>query len=170
MTIIKQESFSFKTFFFSLLVGVLSLPAQASLSTKAATPSQIHAQTEKIQRSADVAKKVWGVYSEWAGTRYRIGGTTKAGVDCSAFVKNAMGQAFQIHLPRSTAEQKDIGTAISKNELRAGDLVFFRKNHHVGIYVGNGYFVHASSSEGVITSSLSENYWAKHYTQARRVM
>lgn len=156
-----KNAFCLKTACFSLLLGLLSFSVQAEEQTQ---------QSAKAPFSADAAKKVHRVYSEWAGTRYRIGGTTKAGIDCSGFVRHTMKQAFRVNLPRSTAEQKTIGRSIKKSELRPGDLVFFRKNHHVGIYIGKGRFVHSSTSRGVITSSLSEKYWAKHYTQARRVM
>lgn len=153
----------------------LSGCANASLSTQAVTKSQILA--EKKRQSValsnpanDASQKVLSVYRNWAGTRYRLGGTTKAGIDCSAFVKTTMHGAFNLHLPRSTAEQKNVGREISKSALRPGDLVFFRQNHHVGVYIGGGKFVHASSSRGVMTSSLSESYWARHYTQSRRVL
>lgn len=160
--------------FFSALFTVLcfSTSAQASLSSKAATKSQILQQKKIYLNSSqtNAAMKVNQVYRDWVGTRYRLGGTTKAGIDCSAFVREAMGRAFNVQLPRSTAEQKHVGRAISRAELRAGDLVFFRNNHHVGVYIGDGKFVHASSSKGVTTSSLNNSYWAKNYTQSRRVM
>lgn len=73
-------------------------------------------------------------------------------------------------MPRSTAEQRYVGTKISKSELEFGDLVFFRKNNHVGIYIGNNQFIHASTSKGVTTNSLSEDYWMRTYTQSRRVI
>lgn len=81
-----------------------------------------------------------------------------------------MGKAFNKEMPRSTAGQRHVGRSISKSDLRPGDLVFFRKNNHVGVYIGNGKFVHASSSRGVTTSSLSERYWSRTYTQSRRVI
>lgn len=167
-----QSFFSF--ILFSVLIG-LSTFASASLSTQAATKSQILAQqknahSDSLTKPTNASQKVLSVYRNWAGTRYRLGGSTKAGIDCSAFVKTAMNSAFSLHLPRSTAEQKSVGRAISKADLRPGDLVFFRKNHHVGVYIGGGKFVHASSSRGVMTSSLSENYWARNYTQSRRVL
>ncbi|MGX2967372.1 NlpC/P60 family protein [Ursidibacter sp. B-7004-1] len=172
-----------KSVFFMMSLMTLatySSLANASLSTKAATPSQIlNQQTVKNKvlakdtpnhHNISNANKVLSTYRQWAGTRYRLGGTTKAGIDCSAFVRTTMSNAFNIHLPRSTAEQKYSGKSISKSDLKAGDLVFFRKNNHVGVYIGGGKFVHASSSRGVITSSLSEKYWAKTYTQSRRVL
>lgn len=171
-----QNSFFslFKTLFLSSVVLALvgcSSNVNASLSTKAATPTQIAKQQQlQTQSKNSDASKVLSAYRQWAGTRYRLGGSSRAGIDCSAFVKATMSSAFNIHLPRSTSEQKHVGRSISKSDLRPGDLVFFRKNHHVGVYIGGGKFVHASSSRGVITSSLSENYWARTYTQSRRVL
>lgn len=115
-------------------------------------------------------KALSSVYKEWAGTRYRMGGTSKQGIDCSAFMQTTFSSAYGIELPRSTAEQRHLGRQINKSELKKGDLVFFRKNNHVGIYIGNNQFMHASSSQGVTISSLDEDYWARTYTQSRRIM
>lgn len=152
-----------------VLFASYSSSASASLSTKAATPNQLFQRNVQPQQS-NASQKVLNAYRHWAGTRYRLGGTTKAGIDCSAFVKATMSSAFNIDLPRSTAEQRHIGRAIAKSELRPGDLVFFRNNNHVGVYVGGGKFVHAGSSTGVTIASLSDKYWARTYTQSRRVM
>lgn len=153
---------------------------------KAATPEQIQQQValksgkEQVKvktarhnetaSAVNAAQKVNDIYRQWVGTRYRLGGTGARGIDCSAFVQKTMSSAFNVHLPRSTAEQRYSGHSISKSDLRPGDLVFFRKNNHVGVYIGGGKFVHSSSSQGVTTSSLSENYWAKTYSQSRRVL
>ena len=110
------------------------------------------------------------VYNEWGGTRYRMGGSTKRGIDCSAFMQTAFLDAYGVELPRTTSEQRYLGRQIQKHELRKGDLVFFRRNNHVGVYIGNNQFMHASSSQGVTISSLDEDYWARTYTQSRRVM
>lgn len=166
---------SFFTLTKSLLLASLFAPlalysatASASLSSKAATPTQLAKRAIPAQTNA--SQKVLNVYHQWAGTRYRLGGTTKAGIDCSAFVKTTMSSAFNVHLPRSTAEQRHVGRSISKSELRPGDLVFFRKNNHVGVYIGGGKFVHSGTSTGVTIASLSDKYWARTYTQSRRVM
>lgn len=166
---------SFFTLTKSLLLASLFAPlalysttASASLSSKAATPTQLAKRAIPAQTNA--SQKVLNVYHQWAGTRYRLGGTTKAGIDCSAFVKATMSSAFNVHLPRSTAEQRHVGRSISKSELRPGDLVFFRKNNHVGVYIGGGKFVHSGTSTGVTIASLSDKYWARTYTQSRRVM
>lgn len=144
----------------SKAIGINAVTATTNQSTSQANP----------QASSKNATKVLSVYRKWAGTRYRLGGTTKAGIDCSAFVRTVMSNAFNVHLPRTTTEQKYAGKSISKQNLRPGDLVFFRKNHHVGIYIGNGKFVHSGSSRGVTTSSLSNSYWSRNYTQSRRIL
>ncbi len=178
---------------FVLFAG-LTFQANASLSStsthqikarivaKAATAEQIEQnaksksvkvnanQTPNTTASKNSSQKVNQVYRQWVGTRYHLGGTGVGGIDCSAFVQKTMSGAFNIHLPRSTAEQRYSGRSISKSDLQPGDLVFFRKNNHVGVYIGGGKFVHASTSQGVTTSSLSESYWSRTYTQSRRVL
>lgn len=112
-------------------------------------------------------------HQRWAGTPYRIGGTSERGIDCSALVRNVFRDTFNLELPRSTQDQVHEGRPIDRQELQAGDLVFFRPPgayNHVGIYVGDGYFLHASTSQGVIISSLDNSYWRRHYWQSRRAL
>ncbi len=110
--------------------------------------------------------------ADWIGTRYRYGGTTRRGIDCSSFVQHIMRDGLDVDLPRTTASQVQIGESVSRDDLRPADLVFFRRRgvRHVGIYLGNGEFVHASSRNGVIISSLSEGYYERHFWAARRVV
>ncbi|WP_301098947.1 NlpC/P60 family protein [Otariodibacter sp.] len=113
-------------------------------------------------------------HQEWKGTRYVLGGTTKNGVDCSAFVQLTFRQLFGLNLPRMTKDQAKEGNKVSKSNLRPGDLVFFKtgrgpNGYHVGIYAQNGKFLHASTKGGVIYSDLNSPYWSKTYWQARRV-
>lgn len=107
------------------------------------------------------------------GVRYRWGGTSRGGFDCSGFVQYTFRQ-HGVSLPRTAREQATRGTSISKGSLRAGDLVFFvtRGSYisHVGIYIGNNRFVHASSGGGrVRINQLSEGYYSKRYAGAKRV-
>lgn len=193
-----RKTFSIKnlaTLLFTSSVVLFSASAHASLSSKPATPSQMRIVAKKAT-AKDIAfqyklakkasrvenghlstssrhsarQKVNSVYRKWVGTRYRLGGNGVGGIDCSAFVQKVMGGGFNKYLPRSTAEQRYSGKSIAKSDLRPGDLVFFRSNSHVGVYIGGGKFVHASSSRGVTTSSLSENYWVRTYSQSRRVL
>ncbi len=126
-----------------------------------------------INKEAQIKAKLEQIYKKYKGTKYRYGGTTSRGFDCSGFVQRVYKEAFNIDLPRSTKDMMKLGKKINKNELKPGDLVFFhptRKYYHVGIYLGNGVFIHASTSRGVIKSDLSLNYWKKSYIKGRRIL
>ncbi|MCE8019519.1 glycoside hydrolase [Halomonas sp. MCCC 1A11036] len=128
----------------------------------------LHNPSPELIRTALLAQ-----HERWAGTPYRIGGTGRNGIDCSALVQNVFSETFRLQLPRSTSEQVREGTQVSRDELQVGDLVFFRppgRYDHVGIYVGDGYFLHASTSQGVMLSELDSNYWRRYYWQARRTL
>ncbi|WP_349496623.1 C40 family peptidase [Cobetia amphilecti] len=112
-------------------------------------------------------------HDRWAGTPYRLGGTNTRGIDCSALMQHVFSDGFGIDLPRTTTDQVKRGKRIDKSQLKPGDLVFFRPSrryNHVGVYVGNGYFLHASTSRGVKLSRLDNVYWSRHYWQSRRPM
>jgi lipoprotein Spr len=128
---------------------------------------------EAMVRNVDVKSKIMDQYADWKGVRYRLGGDTKRGIDCSGFVQRTFREQFGMDLPRSTYEQEDMGKKIQRAKLRPGDLVLFRAGstgRHVGIYLGNDKFVHASTSSGVTISSMTEAYWDKRYREARRVL
>jgi cell wall-associated NlpC family hydrolase len=109
------------------------------------------------------------------GTHYVFGGTSRSGFDCSGFTRYILGNAAGVDIPRTAMEQYENGTPVDRDDMKAGDLVFFRNTYrhgisHVGIYTGNGNFVHAANShKGVVVSSLDEPYYANHYAGARRV-
>jgi lipoprotein Spr len=116
--------------------------------------------------------------SGWIGVGYRHGGNTQKGVDCSGFVSAVYKQAYGIGLERNSANILNKNCApIRKNNLREGDLVFFKTTGsgnrniptHVGIYLKNGRFVHASSSRGVVVNSLSEAYYVRTWITGGRV-
>ncbi|MFT2792841.1 bifunctional murein DD-endopeptidase/murein LD-carboxypeptidase [Serratia sp. T13T92] len=128
---------------------------------------------EAMVRNVDVKSKIMDQYADWKGVRYRLGGESKRGIDCSAFVQRTFREQFGMDLPRSTYQQEDMGKQIQRAKLRPGDLVLFRAGstgRHVGIYLGNDKFVHASTSSGVTISSLSDNYWDKRYREGRRLL
>ncbi|MDF1722861.1 MAG: NlpC/P60 family protein [Alcanivorax sp.] len=111
-------------------------------------------------------------HEDWKGVPYRYGGLSPRGVDCSGFVYLTFLSRLGMEVPRTTTELLQSGEKVKRDEIQVGDLVFFRTgpgNRHVGIYMGNGDFLHASSSQGVMTSSLSNPYWHRRYWQARRL-
>ena len=112
-------------------------------------------------------------FNRWEGTPYRYGGHSWRGVDCSGFVSITYRQLFDIRLPRSSRAMLKRGKKVRKRHLRPGDLVFFREgrhNWHVGIYLNNDRFMHASNSKGVTISSLHSPYWKRHYHSARKIL
>ncbi|MBR0061100.1 MAG: C40 family peptidase [Selenomonadaceae bacterium] len=110
---------------------------------------------------------------DYIGVPYVFGGTSPYGFDCSGYVQYVFANAG-ISLPRTADVQYEVGTPISTTELVAGDLVFFSTYtwgaSHVGIYLGDNNFIHASSSRGISVDSLGSSYWSSHYIGARRIL
>ncbi|WP_435947288.1 NlpC/P60 family protein [Dryocola sp. BD586] len=112
-------------------------------------------------------------FSKWKGTRYRWGGNSRGGIDCSAFARKVLAKTLRKKLPRTTSELSHTGFYVSRKKLRSGDLVFFMTKpdvRHVGVSVGHHQFIHASGSRGVTLSKLTNNYWKQRYLTARRVI
>lgn len=111
--------------------------------------------------------------SRWQGTPHRMGGTDLNGVDCSGLVQRIYQDLFGVKIPRTARQQAAMGVGVSRQALEPGDLVFFRppgKKDHVGIYLGQGEFVHTSASRGVMISRLDLDYWRNSYWKARRIL
>jgi cell wall-associated NlpC family hydrolase len=111
------------------------------------------------------------ILDEWMGTRYQLGGNSKDGIDCSAFTQNLFSSLYGITLPRTAREQYDFSRKISRTELKEGDLVFFNTIggvSHVGMYLQNNKFVHASTG-GVTISDLYDEYWMKKFIGVGRI-
>ncbi|HEY8367610.1 MAG TPA: C40 family peptidase [Bacteroidia bacterium] len=110
----------------------------------------------------------------WIGTPYKYGGRSKSGTDCSGFCLNVYNEVYNIDIERSTVEILNQSKVVKKAELQEGDFVFFKikssRVNHVGIYIANGYFAHASSSRGVMISSLNEEYWTKYWHAGGRIL
>lgn len=124
--------------------------------------------------SSSRAAAIIATAKKYIGVPYVWGGESPSGFDCSGFVQYVFGK-HGVKLNRTVVTQYQHGYAVSKSNLQPGDLVFFQNTYasglsHIGIYIGNNQFIHASSSKGVTISSLSNSYWASHYHSARRVL
>ncbi|MGE3959638.1 MAG: NlpC/P60 family protein [Vicinamibacterales bacterium] len=126
---------------------------------------------------SDPERKLRDATQPWLGTPYKLGGNTRSGVDCSAFVKAVYQDVYGVQLPRTAEEQERLGRKVDRKDLQPGDLVFFRtkgmgpffKARHVGVYVGGGEFAQASGRLGVNIAPLSNRYWSRKYEGARRL-
>ena len=123
--------------------------------------------------SSATLRRVIQSATRYIGVPYSFGGTTPDGFDCSGFTRFVYAQSG-IYLPRAADEQYGVGQPVSYNRLQAGDLVFFSTYEdgvsHSGIYLGNGQFISATSSQGVAIASLNSGYWGARYIGARRVL
>ena len=133
--------------------------------------------TEKLEKTMSEEDLLFSLlrseYLYWKGTPYRLGGNNKKGIDCSAFVQAVYKNSFNIAIARTTGTQVKSGSLVYKKNLKVADLVFFktrREMRHVGIYIGDNQFLHASTSQGVMISSLDNIYWRSKYWQSRRVI
>ena len=113
--------------------------------------------------------------AEWIGVPYRSGGNNKYGTDCSGLTTQIYRTVYHRILPRSSKEQIKKSKRLSRHKLREGDLVFFSSPRsrktvaHVGIYLKNGKFIHASTSQGVIVSDLDEDYYRRYWMRGGRI-
>jgi len=158
----------------AITIIVLLLTGCASVSGKPAKvelapgfPSQVDLRDTEV-----VIRRLHDQYYEWKSVKYRLGGLTKKGVDCSGFVYLTYLSKFGIKVPKTTKLQLKAGNQISQKRLSAGDLVFFRTGYstrHVGIYLENRRFVHVSEKKGVMISSLDDAYWSKKYWKSIRI-
>ncbi|MBL8048014.1 MAG: C40 family peptidase [Chthonomonas sp.] len=182
--IIETKSGWHKLKFTSGLIGWIKADFLASGSAKPviakAAPKKVASKlpdvrnTEVAYESASKAASLLGTARSFLGVRYVYGGTNRSGIDCSGFV-GAVFKKHGINLPRTAAAQAGRGTYVSRGGLKAGDLIFFRTGRssrisHVGIYIGNGNMIHASSGSGrVRIDTLSKSYYQRTYATARRV-
>lgn len=161
--------------FFLLIAGFVLTGCQTQVANVPQQPkpaNDFHVIEQGITNPSFARTALIKQYKSWVGVPYRAGGESRNGVDCSGFIQLTFRQQFDIDLPRDTSNQVLRGKPVQKRNLRPGDLVFFRIGHrtrHVGVVIENNKFMHASTSQGVMISSLDDSYWKSRYWQARRV-
>ena len=175
-----------KTFIkFSFIFFCVLCIASCATKKSVAPPSRYNSQTvAKLSMQFGVRLtqadniKLYQACSGWLGVKYRYGGNTKKGIDCSGLATIIYRQVYGIAIERNTANILNKNCVpIVRNNLHEGDLVFFRTNGstnsriptHLGIYLKNGKFIHASSSKGVIVSNLSETYYVRNWLTGGKV-
>src|SRR5476651_927184 len=167
----------------ALLFSVLAVQAQTKTTPK---PADEKAPDEQESLAKDYLSQIMGValsatsnmklfhfVYDWIGTPYRFGGNTKKGIDCSAFTKELYSEVFNLDIKRNSRDIFSMVSPVSKDDLKEGDLVFFkihsRSITHIGIYLGNNRFAHASA-KGVAVNNLDDAYYSRYFYKGGRVL
>lgn len=137
------------------------------------TSNNVPVKPPTVTLKPNIKNILYEQFSEWKSVKYRFGGLSKGGIDCSGLVYLIFRDSFSVELPRTTKRQVLSGKAIKKSNIKVGDLVFFKTGvhqRHVGIYLEQDKFLHVSTKKGVIISSLDNSYWKKRYWRVVRVL
>ena len=169
----------------ALLLMISFVSVQAQTTSKDQKPlekiedpdnlaTEYFSQIMGIALSATSNLKLYQFVYDWIGTPYRLGGGTKKGIDCSGFAFELYNKVFSTLIGDNSRNIFSKVNPINKAELKEGDLVFFkigsRSITHVGVYMGNNKFAHASTSKGVMISDLDEAYWRRYYYKGGRLL
>ncbi|WP_428328225.1 C40 family peptidase [Mucilaginibacter sp.] len=171
------------TIVIALFFSVLAVQAQTKISP---TPTDAKSSDDQESLAKDYLSQIMGValsatsnmklfhfVYDWIGTPYRFGGSSRNGIDCSAFTKELYSKVFDMDIERSSRDIFSMVNPVRRDDLKEGDLVFFkihsRRISHVGIYLGNNRFAHASS-RGVAISSLDDAYYKRYFYRGGRML
>lgn len=152
--------------------------AQSSKTISTTDPDNLakeyFSQIMGVAVSATTSSKMYQFIYDWIGTPYRLGGDSKKGIDCSKFAAQLYDQVFNTSIGYNSRNIYSNVDKVQKGDLEPGDFVFFKirsKNiTHVGVYIGDNKFAHASTSRGVMISNLDESYWKRYYFNGGRVL
>jgi len=168
MTLVFRKKYYFQTLLFTGLVFFISCSSSVRFSSK---------KTPAVKPPSAVSKdsQLSEISDSWLGVPYRYGGFTRSGIDCSGLTCRIFQEAYNIGLSRTVDEQIKGGRFVRKEGLKRGDLLFFRNGgtglvDHVGIYLKEGRFVHASTERGVIISDLNTKHYLRRFVTARRYL
>src|ERR1700733_8850362 len=167
----------------ALFFNILAVQAQTKTSPN---PSDDKSSDDQESLAKDYLSQIMGValsatsnmklfhfVYDWIGTPYRFGGSSRKGIDCSAFTKELYSEVFNEEIRRNSRDIFSMVTPVGKDDLKEGDLVFFkihsRRISHIGIYLGNNRFAHASS-KGVAISSLDDSYYKRYFYRGGRML
>lgn len=165
-----------------LMISIVSVQAQTSNKDQAQIKiedpdnlaTEYFSQIMGVALSATSNLKLYQFVYDWIGTPYSLGGGTKKGIDCSRFAFELYNKVFSTVIGNNSRNIFSMVNPVNKEELREGDLVFFkigsRSITHMGVYMGNNKFAHASTSKGVMISDLDEAYWRRYYYKGGRLL
>lgn len=167
-----------KKFIVAILVVFSCVSTQAQTKKSTQDPDNLakdyFSQIMGVAVSATSNVKLYQFVYDWLGTPYRLGGDTENGIDCSGFAYQLYDKVFNTVIGNNSRNIFSMVNPINKEELKEGDLVFFKINSraisHVGVYLGDNKFAHASSSRGVMISNLNEPYWKRYYYKGGRLL
>lgn len=169
----------FITVFSIIVISSCKTPVKVPdkpVKTKVTNKNEFYSEYSKllgVELNGNEDKEFIKTVAAWLGTPYKYGGASKEGTDCSGFVKTVYESLYKVSLYRSAADLIKNTEIISRKNLETGDLVFFKINSskvsHVGIYINENKFIHASSSKGVIVSDLEMDYYKKYFYCGGRV-
>lgn len=165
-----------------LIISIVSVQAQTSNKDQAQVKiedpdnlaTEYFSQIMGVALSATSNLKLYQFVYDWIGTPYSLGGGTKKGIDCSRFAFELYNKVFSTVIGNNSRNIFSMVNPVNKEELKEGDLVFFkigsRSITHMGVYMGNNKFAHASTSKGVMISDLDEAYWRRYYYKGGRLL
>ncbi|MCD8741113.1 NlpC/P60 family protein [Mucilaginibacter roseus] len=166
----------------ALFISAVSVQAQTKSNTTANTENTgddqeslaktYLSQIMGVALNATSNLKLFEAVHDWIGTPYRFGGSSRKGIDCSGFTKEIYSKVFNLTIKRNSRDIFSMVSPVRRNELKEGDLVFFkirsRRISHVGVYLGGGRFAHASS-RGVAISNLEDRYYSRYFYKGGRL-
>jgi len=149
-------------------------PADATAASRDSLAYHYYAQTLGVDLAFTENKDLLRTVTDWIGTPYRYGSNSKKGTDCSGFVTRVFQEVYGVTLKRSSRSMFENVKRVNKDDMEAGDLVFFRRGpgqpiYHVGIYIKDGKFAHSATNGGVMISSLQQPYYHRNFYAAGRV-